>query len=264
MTPQPPTLTAEMGARPARPAEARARFMTAIIAALSLHAGLALAWLGAGITPFGADGARLDAVAVTLVDGQALESLKPVLVPALAGQDAPLAATGGDAVEIRAAVPADNTRDVVEPPRADDPAVMIIAELPSPRLPLELPTFDPPQPMQTAAATSGGATSRAAAVAPMSDATAGAAPGVVDAYRSRLTAALSRTQPQSRGTAGTVRVAFTVGPDGALDAVTVSASSGHAALDSLALAAVRRARLPAPGAAMTESQRTFSMRYVFK
>lgn len=92
----------------------------------------------------------------------------------------------------------------------------------------------------------------------------GASRGVVDAYKSSLAIALSKAQPPNRGTAGTVRVTFTVGAGGVLDTAMVVTSSGHATLDQSALGAIRRAQLPAPSAAMSLEQRTFSMRYVFK
>ena len=260
-----PELTVDVPPPPARAARGRSRFAAALATAATLHAGLAFAWLVSPATPFGGDGQRADAVTVTLVDGAALDSVKSAMASEPPGAEASLAATLGDAMDTVAAAAVRETMPVVEPAAQPvaDLAPIIAAELPVPPLPTEAASIEPSAVSQAPSVT-GGAQSRSAAAIIPREAAAGATPGVIDAYKAKLVAALGKTQPPNRGTSGTVLVAFTVAVDGALDATSVARTSGHAALDQLALAAVRRARLPTPDAAMTVTQRTFSMRYVFR
>jgi protein TonB len=61
-----------------------------------------------------------------------------------------------------------------------------------------------------------------------------------------------------------VRVTFIVAPTGGLSAVHIAQSSGDAALDAVALAAVRQARFPTPPAGMTQTELTFDIPYRFR
>ena len=68
----------------------------------------------------------------------------------------------------------------------------------------------------------------------------------------------------ARGVSGTVRISITVGREGALHAVSVAGSSGHAALDEAALRAVRSAgRFAAAPPQMTEPSYTFTLAMKF-
>ncbi|MTJ04488.1 MAG: TonB family protein [Sediminimonas qiaohouensis] len=70
--------------------------------------------------------------------------------------------------------------------------------------------------------------------------------------------------PRGARQSGTVTVHLTVSRSGALSAVRVAASSGVAALDAAAVAAVRRARLPAAPEALSLSGYEFSLPITFR
>jgi TonB family protein len=76
--------------------------------------------------------------------------------------------------------------------------------------------------------------------------------------------ALSRTRPAGLGTAGDVRIAFTVAPDGAPARLRIVEARGPERLSAAALAAVRRTRFAPPPAGMSERQRTFEVPYRFR
>jgi TonB family protein len=65
-----------------------------------------------------------------------------------------------------------------------------------------------------------------------------------EAYKSRLYSLIAAAQGRHRpdeNVSGTVRVSFTISPDGSLASVSVSSSSGYSSLDEVALATVRDA-----------------------
>ncbi|MBM3608360.1 MAG: TonB family protein [Alphaproteobacteria bacterium] len=70
----------------------------------------------------------------------------------------------------------------------------------------------------------------------------------------RVRAAMSYpASARQRGATGVANVSFAISPAGAPTAVRIAGSSGHADLDAAALAAVRRARFPAPPSGASRS-----------
>ncbi|HEY9037612.1 MAG TPA: TonB family protein [Roseovarius sp.] len=73
-----------------------------------------------------------------------------------------------------------------------------------------------------------------------------------------------RYPSSARGASGTVQIRITVGRDGALRAVSVAGSSGHAALDDAALRAVKSARrFPQAPRQLTDPTYTFTLAMQF-
>jgi len=108
-----------------------------------------------------------------------------------------------------------------------------------------------------------------AALAPESSvapaaARASASPGAVQRYAMQVRAALARNKPNGRGTRGTATVTFNISHLGSISFARLTASSGHAALDKLALGAVRGTSFPAPPAGMSESELTYVVPFHFK
>lgn len=76
-----------------------------------------------------------------------------------------------------------------------------------------------------------------------------------------ITRALRRAHRPPRGSAaGTVALRIAISPSGHVQGVAVTASSGHAALDQAALAAVQRARFPRAPKSLTKAVYQFSQR----
>ncbi|MDX2157543.1 MAG: TonB family protein [Hyphomicrobiaceae bacterium] len=112
----------------------------------------------------------------------------------------------------------------------------------------------------------GGAPSRSTTGATRpSSAAAAASAGAMRAFAQSVVKALARSRPtgQHGRARGTVKISFVVAEGGGLERVEIAATSGHTALDAIALAAVRRASLPAPPPGMTAAQRTYVMPYKF-
>jgi periplasmic protein TonB len=84
------------------------------------------------------------------------------------------------------------------------------------------------------------------------------------AYRAQVWGKLARHKPRL-GKPGSATVVFAIGPSGALRSARVGRSSGNAALDQRALAAVRAAApFPAPPGGMSASALTFSIQIYFR
>ncbi len=84
------------------------------------------------------------------------------------------------------------------------------------------------------------------------------------AYRAQVWAKLARHRPRL-GKPGSTTVVFAIGPSGALRAARVGRSSGNAALDQRALAAVRAAApFPAPPGGLSASALNFSIQIYFR
>jgi protein TonB len=83
-------------------------------------------------------------------------------------------------------------------------------------------------------------------------------------YRAQVWAKLARHRPRL-GKPGSTTVVFAIGPGGALRSARVGRSSGNAALDQRALAAVRAAApFPAPPGGMSASALNFSIQIYFR
>jgi protein TonB len=158
-------------------------------------------------------------------------------------------------------------------PEAIQPAVARTPDTPSQS---EQPHFKPERQLPEGAAPSsrsstampaGGAASRAAdgKNRPARSAAA-ASQGAIEAFTKGVVGALARTRPKSTSarSRGTARVAFAIADGGRLEFVRVTRSAGSERLDAAAVAAVRKARFPAPPPGLTLQQRTYEVPYHFR
>ena len=213
----------------------------------------------------GGGGQQIDAIGVTIVSSNVLESREleqPQPAPAAAA--APVESTDG-APESAAAPAAEQRKEQKEPPEElkerpkDEPVREADAVL-------EVPKEAPPQKKQESAAPAAGgnaARSDAASDAKTS-APAAASPGAVREYSRYVAQALAKTKPKGVGGLGTVRVKFVIAGDGGLAEVEVARSSGSPKLDDMALGAVRRTKFLVPPAGMTLLQLTYEVPYRFR
>ena len=213
----------------------------------------------------GGGGQQIDAISVTMVSSNVLESREPERPqPAPAAAAASVESTDG-APESAAAAAAEQREEKKEQPEEpkekpkDEPVREADAIL-------EVPQEAQPQKKQESAAPAAGgdaARSDAASDAKTS-APAAASPGAVREYARYVAQALAKTKPKGVGGLGTVRVKFVIAGDGGLAAVEVAKSSGSPKLDDIALGAVRRTKFLTPPAGMTPVQLTYEVPYHFR
>lgn len=111
----------------------------------------------------------------------------------------------------------------------------------------------------------GGAPSRASTGAAPGAGRVSASAGDIMGYAARVRARVAGNRPSGRGQRGTAVVSFGVSRSGGLTYVRLSRSSGAAALDQAALAAVRRsAPFPPPPAGAPASRLAFSVPFYFR
>jgi protein TonB len=223
--------------------------------ALAAHATLLLALVREPADPLAGNmGHQLDAISVTLVSSNVIESLQidqpPTLLPAA---PRPLETNDGDGRDALAQKKAERQeRAEKEPARP----VEAMAELPS-----EL-SHKEERIEQTAA---GGAAARTdAAGTAQSSAPATASAGAVREYASHVAQALAKAKPKSVGAYGTVKVKLLVATDGSIALVEIIRSSGNKRLDDAAFAAVQRVKLPAPPPGLSHNQRWYEFPYYFR
>ncbi len=263
-------LTAGPALQPMRPHGA-CRFALAFAAAVALHAGVFFSAIALQPRVFGEDGTRFAAIEVTVLVGEALESAAVGTFSPSAANEVVTSATEGDGlVSIAGTIAAPAVVSAIpERPGASVPTSdIVIATLPALRMPTEPPIIQMPLPVISApeqpTVTAGGARSRSMDTASVSDAAAGAPPGVINGFRSAVGSALRKTKPpQGRGRGGAAQVVFTIGGSGAVEWAEVKASSGDDAQDRMAIAAVRVTRFPVPDPLLSLAQRTFPVTYQF-
>lgn len=111
----------------------------------------------------------------------------------------------------------------------------------------------------------GGAPSRASSPSAAGAGRASASTGDIMGYAARVRARVAGNRPSGRGQRGTAVVSFGVSRSGGLTYVRLSRSSGAAALDQAAVAAVRRsAPFPPPPAGAPASRLVFSVPFRFR
>jgi protein TonB len=111
----------------------------------------------------------------------------------------------------------------------------------------------------------GGATSKGATAAQSQSARTSASAGSILTYASQVRARVANHKPSGAGERGTAMVAFGVTASGGLSYASISRSSGSAALDRLAIAAVRGAApFPQPPAGAGPSQLRFTIPFHFQ
>ena len=276
----------------------RRRYAFALVVAVGLHGGVAALDAMRPPEPFGAGGTSLDAISieVALVPATAIESKPAASVPA-AGSPASLDMDDGTPVALpptpAAAAPQpqvvaapDVALIVAKPdPTPPDPEALVlpVAETKPPPTPEPAKTEPKPDVVKTPeapkppeieatpatpapAAPRGGAAVQAVGTpTPPRPGAAAASPGAVQAYARRVAEVLSRNRPSatSGNGSGTVRLKFAISEDGGIDDLVVRQSSGQARIDQLAVAAVRRAKFPAPPPGMSRTERTYEIPYHF-
>lgn len=249
------------------------RFPLAFGLASALHGGALLGALTLAPRMLGNDGARIGAIDVSIVTGEAFDS-------AIATHEVESAA-GGTVLGAPIAPPVANQPTSTDASEALETNDARLAD-PQPPMPQVEPVAQverddvkrasdadaaPPvadsqdQSIQLA----GDATTLSVTVAVPHDTATAAPTGLVDAYKSAVAAALSKTKPPSgRGRRGTARIVFTIGLSGSVQMAAITASSGDAPQDDMALSAVRSTRFPVPDPLLTQAQRTFPIEYSFR
>ena len=230
---------------------------TALAAALAAHAALfcVLAAYGSDDGLAGGGGQHLDAISVTIVNSEVLESREPAAAQPPATAAAARLEMDEGSIESPPARP--EQQKAAEKQNADpvDAATQV--------LPLEKQQQDHQETNTPASA--GGATMRGdAAEAPAQTAPAAASPGAAREYARYVSQALAKNRPRGAGAHGTVRIRLVISPGGGLSSVQVARSSGNTRLDEIAVAAVEHAVLPVPPAGMTLAQLTYEVPYHFR
>lgn len=111
----------------------------------------------------------------------------------------------------------------------------------------------------------GGATAKSASAGSGLPSRASASAGSILTYAARVRAQVASHKPSGAGAQGTAVVSFAVTASGGLGYASLARSSGNAALDRLALAAVRGAApFPAPPSGASPSQLRFSIPFHFQ
>lgn len=260
------------------------------LAGLAHAAVVALALYAAPHLAAGNAGSDLDAVGVDIVSADALESRRPMPTPGLSSPG-PLDLTDGATPRETASLPPTEAPPLpspvpmlslppepVEPPPTAMTLPVDAPVIEKPKAEPDLQTVKEPTPEATppapvsapeAPAPRGGVTALSAIDDPghQGQTAARAAPGVLQAYGRALGEALRAVRPEGSTNLkvkGRVWVEFVVDPAGRLDSLAIMTSSGHARLDDLALASVRRATFPVPNRDMTREQRTFRLPYTFR
>lgn len=209
----------------------------------------------------GGGGHRLDAISVTIVNSNVLESRDNQRL------DAPAPVTLG-AVEVN-----DGQTESTPAPQEPEQKRTEVShehprdELASAEATVLLPAEPPRQERKETAAAppAGGNTARGdSADTPAQRAPATASPGAVREYASYVSQALAKAKPKGVGTYGTVQVKLRISPDGELTSVEIGKSSGNKKLDEMVLAAVQRVKLRTPPPGMTADQRWYQVSYYFR
>jgi TonB family protein len=251
-------------------------FRLALMSALGLHLGLAVAagWMFRSDDAGG--GLVLDAIAVSITDGRALEARDA----AVADADAAATAVGvaGVAVEMEEVSPA-ATATASEKPQE-------FAVLTAPNTTVQLPVATPkvesliepfkreeqsetPRAPQMAATppiteVSGEVARGTVAISVATPAAQAAPPGVARDYARSVLSAVAKVRPKPQGAHGSAQVRFTIGADGGVTEATIQSTSGNRGLDTAAIDAVKRAQFPAPPVTLSRADTTFILPFHFR
>jgi protein TonB len=214
----------------------------------------------------GGGGQQIDAISVTIVSSEVLESreLDPPQ-PSVAAAASSVEATDGapESAPAAAGEQREERKEKEEPQeekkRQDEPVRTADAIF-------EVPKETQPQRKQESAApAAGGSAARSdAATQAKASGPAAASAGAVREYARYVSQALSKTKPRGAGGVGTVRIKFVIAADGSLASAEIAKSSGSTKLDTTALEAVRHAKFPAPPSSMTIAQLTYEVPYYFR
>jgi TonB family protein len=244
----------------------RWRWPAALGIALLAHAAVVYALAHeSGESLAGGGGQQIEAISVTLVSSNVLESReldRTLTAPAAATTS--VESTDG-APESNAAAATEQREEKKEQPEElkEKPKEEPIREADAI---IEVPQEAQQQKKQESAAPAAGGDAARSDTASDAKASAPAAasPGAVREYARYVAQALSKTKPKGPGSVGTVRVKFVIAGDGGLAAAEVAKSSGSPKLDDIALGAVRRTKFLTPPAGMTTAQLTYEVPYNFR
>jgi protein TonB len=282
----------------------RVAFKVAAIVSVLLHAGSLcafLAWHGADV---GAVEQPSEAISVEIVASHTLEAAQPKQIPEPAPAPEATAPVEGVQEPSKTARPEPAPQPEPEPEVAVPQPPLIIPEaaeevkraakvevpgkVEAPPVPVQGPTEVVPEPPKAQAADEdvearrkqretehkkkaprrapkGGVTAKAKAGKGTGGERASARRGSLLNYAAHVRARVARNKPPGGGLRGTAVVAFGVTTSGRLAFARVSRSSGSAALDRLAVAAVRGAApFPTPPAGATAAQLQFSIPFYFE
>jgi periplasmic protein TonB len=286
------------------PADGRDRvgWARCILAAVALHvAVLAFVNWPRSDRAVGAGGTDLEAISIDVVSASAIEANVTAIVVDSAAAMARLARQEGAERQQTAAMDIPDRKretkpdapakaaDLVVPdiivkpePLIPDAPAIVIAPTKSER-PVEGPQTPNEQELQMQATiaaapsapsdpppaeTLGGATARGTSVVALAAQSAAiASAGEISAYGSSVQRAVAQNPPKvPRGIrmVGDVKIEFALALDGSLAYARVIASSGDAALDETALAAVRTAKFPAPPAGSKAGELTYTIPMKFR
>jgi periplasmic protein TonB len=232
--------------------------------ALALAAHAAILFLVLRAPPdfaAGAGGQLLDAINITLVSSDVLESREADRARSSAAAAAAVESHEGSPNSAPAAAQPKAGKDLderektsrQEPETAPDAVLEATAEARKSKR------------AEADAAPLGADAARGSASVPTpASAPAAASPGVVREYANYVGQALAKTKPKGIGNLGIVRVKFVIAPSGQLTLVEVAKSSGSEKLDRIATQAVQHARFPTPPVGMTTAQLTFEIPYTFR
>jgi protein TonB len=287
------------------PAQRRRRivFKEFVGVSLVLHAGVLLAFVGwLERTVVGAIQQPTAAVSVEMIESRTLEAFqkRQIAEPVPSPEATAPAAGRSEASDAHAAkVDPSPKPEVVEPPpislpdaieeksRAAKPNALPQMEEPPALVESPTPTEAMPERQQAKVAEDkppakarqrsklekkaanpapkGGTTSKSKAGKGTGSGRASASRGSILTYAALVRARVAANKPSGSGLRGTAVVAFGVTPSGDLRYARVVRSSGNAALDRLALAAVRRsAPFPTPPAGAASTQLRFSIPFDFQ
>jgi protein TonB len=212
----------------------------------------------------GGGGQVVDAISVTMIDSNVLESRAPERTqPAPAAAAASVESTDGVPESIAAAAEQrEERKEQPEEPKErpkDEPIREADAVLEVPHEARQQQKQENAAPAAGGAASLSNTASDAKASAP-----AAASPGAVREYGRYVAQALAKEKPKGTGIVGTTLVRFVIAGDGRLVSAEIVKSSGSLKLDDLALGAVRHARFLVPPSGMTALQLTYDIPYHFR
>jgi protein TonB len=268
------------------PGSASPRLLTiAIVTSLSLHAAAAAAVLVSTVTlpEYGVLAEDNEAISVEITQTAVLEAVEATPLKDAAskaatamqpGQARP-AETEPETIKASEVAPdqLDTTEDPLEVLRgAAAPAEQVQAKTHEPAKKVrnetqrtERPGKQPKKKRHAPPQMAGGATARANAAKAATSGRVSASRGSIVSYAARVRSQVARHKPPGRGPRGTARVSFGVSRSGGLAYARLTRSSGSAALDRAAVAAVRRAApFGAPPAGASAAQLRFSIPFYFR
>jgi protein TonB len=241
-----------------RPTRDRREWLSLAVAIAAHLAILALLIPRTAEAP-GDDGVALEAIAVSLIDSQALISA-PQATPS-EPSEAPTEDAAEPAPPEQASVQVEAQK---QPDPTEEPVPQEVSPLPAP--PQQTAKEETKKPDEPPAEKQTAQTPPPAAAPPVlpSQTIAEAAPGVVRAYASSISKLLDRGKPKSHRIKGEVVVNFVIDARGRSEPPVITRSSGNSQLDDLVIAAIQRMDFPTPPPEMSLRQRTFIVPFRFR